>query len=350
MTLTLVGDGIENPWNARAMLHAAAMFGADCRFRDRVGLAGAWRAAGLEEAPPLVGRDELVATYRPLIALDNVPGASDIYGFPTPPGPSPALVAGNERRGLAHDIVSTAHAAVQIPMASRTLDTLNVAAASAVALYYLARGGGGRLQTSVHPRKRRPELFIVGGPDHVELGSTIRSAGAFGWERIILEDRAGAWFERDRVTHAEGRAAARHHRNPIRLVPAKPSAQYAFEEVCVVTVRGEGVPLHRANLAHGPRQALVIPDESAVDVACEPWDRLGRIVRFVHLDLPRQDFAYHLRLIASIILAEAARQVSQRPRGAPARPASRPPVYDASLTILMDEAAETVYLEDLTEY
>ncbi|MEQ7011363.1 hypothetical protein ABN028_34880 [Actinopolymorpha sp. B17G11] len=84
----------------------------------------------------------------------------------------------------------------------------------------------------------------------------------------------------------------------------------------MVTLRREGVPLHRANLARGPRQALVIPDESAVDVACEPWDRLGRTVRFVHLDLPARDFPYHLRLIATIALAEVARQVGQRPRPA----------------------------------
>src|SRR5256885_10514710 len=33
----LVGDGIENPANALTMIHAAAMFGARCRFRDTQG-------------------------------------------------------------------------------------------------------------------------------------------------------------------------------------------------------------------------------------------------------------------------------------------------------------------------
>jgi hypothetical protein len=76
MTLTLVGDGIENPWNARAMQHAAGMFGAGCRFRDCAGLAGAWQAADLAGTPPLLNRDELVGTYRPLIVLDNVAGGA----------------------------------------------------------------------------------------------------------------------------------------------------------------------------------------------------------------------------------------------------------------------------------
>ena len=151
-------------------------------------------------------------------------GAKDVYGFRAPAGPNPALVAGNERRGVAHDVASAAQTFVQIPMPSRTLNTVNVAAASAVALYYLSRGGGGMLQTSGHPQKRRPELFIIGGADHVELGSTVRSAGAFGWEHAILEDRAQAWFGSARAVRNEGRAAARSHRNPIKLVPAQPGA------------------------------------------------------------------------------------------------------------------------------
>lgn len=155
-------------------------------------------------------------------------------------------------------------------MASHRLNTLNVAAASAVALYYLSHGGGGGLRRGTNPQKRRPELLVVGGPDHVELGSTIRSAGAFGWDHAILEDRAGSWFGSARPVRTEGRAAARSYRNPIRLVPAQPGASYDFKEVCVATLQREGVPLHHANLARGRRQALVIADESAVDVATEP--------------------------------------------------------------------------------
>ena len=41
--ITLVGDSIENLWNARTMIDAAAMFGGGCRFRDHGRLATAWQ-------------------------------------------------------------------------------------------------------------------------------------------------------------------------------------------------------------------------------------------------------------------------------------------------------------------
>ena len=76
----------------------------------------------------------------------------------------------------------------------------------------------------------------------------------------------------------------------------------------------------RANLARGAQQVIAIPDESALDLEREEWDRLGRAVKFVHLDLPCAEFIYHYRLIATIALAEVARQVGQWARPAPARP------------------------------
>jgi hypothetical protein len=237
---------------------------------------------------------------------------------------------------------------VMIPLAGRRLNTINVAAASGVALYYLSRGGGGPLQVASQPQKRRPEL-LLGAADHVEMGSAIRSAGAFGWERVLVEDRAGVWFGAPRHVTAEGRGAARRHRNPIRLIPAEPAASYAFAEVWVVTCRRGDVPLSRANLSSGPRGLLVIPDETAVDLDAEPWDRLGARVRFAHLDLPERSFPYHYRLIASIALAEAARQVGQKTR-VPGRPPRAEPMYDRALELLASEAGETVDLDELEAY
>lgn len=328
--VTLIGDGIENPHNARVMQAAAALFGSACRFRDR-------------------DPEDLATTYAPVIALDNVPGAQPVYGFRPPRGPRPALVAGNERHGISREVLKLASHKVMIPMAGHRLNTINVAAASAVALYYLARDGGGPLQVTPQPQKRRPELLFLGAADHVEVGSAIRSAGAFGWERVLIEDRAGVWFGAPRHVTAEGRGAARRHRNPIRLIPAGAAATYAFQEVWVVT-RNEGdVPLHRANLAAGPRSLLVIPDETAVDLDAEPWDRLGARVRFTRLDLPDRTVPCPYRLSASIALAEAARQVGQRER-LPGRPPRAEPIYDRALTVLAAEAGETVDLEELGAY
>src|SRR5215212_8454116 len=272
-TITLVGDGIENPGNARTMIHAAGMFGGDCRFRDRSGLAAGWHEclAPAEELK-LLSADELRACYSPVVALDNLDGAAVIHGFPLKPGPRPAVVAGNERTGIARDIQALADCAVQIPLVSRRLNCLNVAAASAVALYYLSRGSDQKLQTRSRPEQRRPELIMIGASEHVELGSAIRSAGAFGWDRVLVDDRAGVWFGCDRATHAEGRAAARRQRNPIHLVPTAPDRRYLFEEVCVITTRRTGVPLQRAHLARGAQQLIAIADETAVDLERENWD------------------------------------------------------------------------------
>ena len=115
-----------------------------------------------------------------------------------------------------------------------------------------------------------------------------------------------------------------------------------------MTCARDGVPIHRANLARGPRQLVVIADESAVRSGEEDFQRLGSAVRFVHLEVPREQFVYHYRIIATIALAEIARQVGTRARRGRARP--RPPVYDSSLRLRMTEQGETVFLDDLEAY
>jgi len=221
--ITLIGDGIENPWNARTMLHAAAMFEGECRFRDRAKLASAWDAVGLpKNILRFVANEDVRHDYNPRIVFETLSHAESVYGFCLPHGTRPAVIVGNERRGVAHDMQQIASHVMHVPLVSRTLTSLNVAAAAAVALWYLTRGSG-LMHVSANPHKRRPELLIVGGMDHFELGSTIRSAGAFGWQRILIEDRTGVWFGADRVTQSEGRAAARRGRNPIRLVPSASS-------------------------------------------------------------------------------------------------------------------------------
>jgi hypothetical protein len=349
--ITLVGDGIENPWNAQTMLHAATMFNSPCRFRDRCGLSQSWMETVSADYPlPLISREELARDYAPIVAFDNLDEAESVYGFQLSRGPQPAVVVGNERRGLAKDIPLIAHHAVQIPMFSRRLNSLNVAAASAVALYYLSRGGGGKLQIRSQPNKRRPEILLMGAAHHVELGSSIRSAGAFGWGRLFVEDRQGVWFGCDRATIAEGRAAARRARNPIHVIPTMRDRRYAFAEACIITLKPIGAPLHQADLAQGPPQVIIIPDETAVELEREDWGRFARDVRFVHLSVPAQEFVYHYRLIATITLAEVARQVGQQARPGLIRPKRHEPLYDRALKLLSEKQGETVFLEELENY
>jgi len=343
---TLVGDGIENPANAQTMLHAAGMFGAACRFRDTKGLSEASEFAGTG-AFPAIDSSELEALHSRRIAFDNLPGAKDVYGFQ--PGSDFAVLVGNERRGLSHEFTRLATDRVQVPMQSRQINCLNVAAASAVALYYLCGTRVGPMATTRNPSSRRPELLLLGAGDHFELGSVIRSAAAFGWERAFVEDREKVWFGCDRAVRSEGRAAARRGRNEIRLIPCPPTTTYRYPRVTVITRRPVGKPLNRINLAGGLRQLVVIPDESRVELSAEDWSRCGAEVEFAHLQLPTVEFIYHYRLVATIALAEISRQAGHRQQAKmPAGP--RPPIYDHALGELAEAGGELVRLEELLAY
>lgn len=179
---------------------------------------------------------------------------------------------------------------------------------------------------------------------------SIRSAGAFGWDRLFVEDRASAWFGADRVTRSEGRGAARRGRNPIRVIPERTESRFAFREVSVITRSGAGVPLQRARLAGGPQQLIAFPDEGAIDCRNEDWSRLAQVVTFVHIDVPATSCVYHYRLMATIALAEVARQVGRREPGMVARPRRLAPFYDRTLAVLDQEQGETVFLDDLDAY
>jgi hypothetical protein len=325
----LLGDDIENPGNADCLRAAAAMFGWECGFLCDPRRQEAQAAAGLSGAR-LLSREALAAFGAPVIAIENAAGAEDLFRF-RPPRGRLIVVVGNERKGITREVIHLASRTIQIPMASARLNTVNVAAAAAIALYHLSRTGGGRPSARGGRRRGRPELLLVGPSNPIELGSAVRSAACFGWTRLFLDDRHGAWFAADRVTRSLGRGAARRGRNAIRVIPARAGGSFTvrgasppdtprekdsgslalprtFEEVCVVSARGEGEPLRHADLALGPGQLVVLPDESCVELAEHELEALGRRVRRVRLELgdaPSRPF----RLTASIALAEIARQV-----------------------------------------
>ncbi len=343
--VTVIGDAIENPANALTMVHAAAMFDATCRFRDTKGLAhsGLFGGAGVQA----ISTAEIQAHHPRIIACDNLPGAVDVYGFHA--GRDFALLVGNERRGLSHEFTTLATDKVQIPMQSRRINCLNVAAASAVALYYLCNPRVGSMAIRRDPASRRPNLLFYQPADHFELGSTIRSAAGLGWTQAFVEDRHRVWFGCDRAVRAEGRAAARRGKNEIRLIPCPAQASHAYARVTVITHRKIGLPMHRANLAGGPSQLILIPDESGSEFAFESCAWLGHNVEVAHLQLARAEFVYHYRLVATVALAEISRQIGRRP-SVRVSTASRLPVYDHAAEELASVAGELVSFEDLLEY
>jgi SpoU rRNA Methylase family len=287
-TPILIGDHIENAGNAGCLRAAAAMFDWPCGFIGDsggdagIGADGAWRLHG----------DVLARSGVPIIAVENANGAEDLFKYRRPDGPF-ALVVGNERKGVSRELLRLADRVVQIPMRSVQLNCLNVAAAAAVALYRLARPAG-RIVTR---GRGRPTIVLAGVDDAIELGSAIRTAACLGWRDVMVDDRHGVWFDADRVTRSLGRGAARRARNSIRVLPLATAPM--FDEVCLVST-DEGEPLRCADLALGPRQLVVLGDADAIDVT-----RLAPRVRAIHLDIDRGPF----RLVASIALAEIARQV-----------------------------------------
>ena len=119
--------------------------------------------------------------------------------------------------------------------------------------------------------------------------------------------------------------------------------------VTVVTTQRIGLPLHKVDLARGSSHLVAISDESRIDVASEPWSRLGRQARFAHLDLPLCESVYHYRLVASIVMAEISRQVGTRLPGG--REAHRGQLtYDRALVRAAETAGELVTLADLIHY
>ena len=347
--IDIIGDGIENPWNARTLIDAAQMFNSACYFRDRKGLVESFPSINSGQTLTLINCQQVAERYHPVLTLENLDNAIDLFGFKSVLDAASALVVGNERFGISYEMSMHSNHTIQIPMTGPTVNTLNVATAAAVALYYLKDGNTRRMLVRAQPQKKRPEVLLVAGDDHVELGSTIRSAAAFGWDRIFLEDRHSVWFGCDRMQRAEGRSAARRNRNAIRLVPAQKESKYAFRNVSVISTK-EGVSLTKANLANGPQQLIIIPDESSIDAAAEDWHRAGAKVQFVKISVPAREYRYHYRIFASIALAEASRQVGMASTKRAARRIKQGPVYDSTLNVSSDQLGEEILFEDLLTY
>lgn len=311
MTLTLLADGVENPANLARINDAASLFGASC-------------------STAIIGR---------LIAVENAPGARHIYGRRPLRGDA-TLAVGNERRGLSRTTLAAADEVVVIPTESRTVTTLNVAAAAAVAAWYVLRGSGpqGRVR---RPQARRPSLLIA-GDDHVEVGSSLRSAAAFGFHEILLEDRGAGWFSGPSAVRREARAAARRHKNPLRVHRATLDSAARYAEIVLVTPSGPGAPLQRENLTHGSRQLVIVGARpSEIDASAIPRLRVATLGLEPVMSAP-------LRLVASIILAEIARQVGRR-RAAPG-PAQRGPRYEKVLVPMPAGEVLSVELSDLLAF
>ncbi|MGI5175975.1 TrmH family RNA methyltransferase [Dactylosporangium sp. CA-152071] len=328
----LVGDGVENPANALALAEAARMFAVPCVFRDSRGLAG--------HVPDLstVDTEALLGGADPVVAVDNATGAESVYRAGTVHGRA-SIVVGNERRGIRPDVLRAAAKTVHIPMPGRGVNTLNVATAAAVALYYLLDADGRRRPRAPRPESHRPALLLAAPRDHVEAGSTLRSAAAFGWQSVTLDDREKVWFGTPRPVRNEARAAARSHRNPLRVVPAGDAwSPPPGGRVVVCGPDVDGPPPHRTELT-GPGTTLVIPDGDG-------WEPVPG-AEFARVTTPGNVGRY--RLLTGIVLAEAARQLGARTGGVP-RPPRRGLSFGSGVDLTVPPDADLVQPWELTLY
>ena len=321
-SFTLVGEEISGDWNVQALADIAHAFGGE--YAAYVAHSGEEQQSGDANNVALPDADgDLLNGFDWLLAAENGRDAQSIYALKPPGGQHRALIVGNEAKGIRRKTLKRTQAVAEIPLVSHNINCLNVAAAAAIMLYYLSvheqrgspLGQAGRTLNAV--QKARPDALLIGGRDPMELGSVVRSACAFGWERVFLEDRHNAWYDCDRLMKSEGRGAARRGRNPIKVIPCPDDLLRHYKTIVWVTHEPPAptakIPtLHQATLTKRPDAPIliVLPDESA-----NPNDWLHdaheqHCVTFA--SLPNLAPAhYHYRQAASIALAEIARQLGR---------------------------------------
>jgi tRNA G18 (ribose-2'-O)-methylase SpoU len=254
--LTLVGLDIEGEWNIPLLRNAAALSGASLVFA---------RGRDLTETPhttaePVGWIDEVLGQYDCVFACEATEQSRSVYECPAPRGHL-GLIVGNERTGVPHDILKRVSQVVSIPMFGQGMSSVNVAVAAAIVLYVTERDlARKRLRTSTLSH-RDVDVLLVGPPNPSEIGSLLRSAWAFGWQRLFLSDPHGVWFTKDRETVLASRAAARGEVNRIVVRPWEQLNLRDYEQVVVCSGSRNGTPLSRFTLPDRGTMLLVYGDD-----------------------------------------------------------------------------------------
>ncbi len=300
LPVTLIGEEIAGAWNETALADIAQTFGGSYLDYD-----GAAPDSLEAEGSPVLDRFDC------LIAAENAPGAQSIYSYRPAGAGVQALIVGNEAKGLRRGTRKRAHFTVQIPLPSRNINCLNVAAAASVMLYYFAieQQLPYKQRSLASIQRSRPDVLLVGGCDHMELGSALRSVCAFGWEKVFLDDRGDAWYDCCRRIKSEGRGTARRGRNPIKVLPYRAESLREYHKTIVFTTQSGGKAPHQLPLT-GNDVLIVLQDEKAGHAPWLPPD--GHCSEITYAALPQAPSdRYHFRQMSSIALAEVARQLGE---------------------------------------
>ncbi|MBI4864174.1 MAG: hypothetical protein HY815_28550 [Candidatus Riflebacteria bacterium] len=221
-------------------------------------------AAGADDAdsrPPL---ERLLPGFRTVLACETTRDSVGLYDLPAPRGETAVLV-GHEERGIPRAVLKKVDRVVSIPMAGEGLSSVNVAVAAAITLYALTRDLARRPASRSRLTHRDVDVLIRAPTDPHELGSLLRSAWAFGWRRVFLDDPHGVWFSRDRAVVLGGRAAARRGKNPLAVLPSEALRNEAHDATVVCCDDRSGAPLSRFRLPVAGRLLLVLGVQPRID-------------------------------------------------------------------------------------
>jgi len=137
----------------------------------------------------------------------------------------------------------------------------------------------------------------------------LRSAAAFGWKNVYLEDLTGSWFSQDRNMVTLSRAAARREINPISIRNSETLPAQRYEKVICCTSNRTGTPLSRYRLGSCQNGILTYGiTELPGSLASLPCDN-------VYVDFVNAGLEPHARHEASVLLAVIAQQLRRKPNG-----------------------------------
>ena len=299
-SIDIFADGLEDPYNARALVSCAELFDARAFLRDRFGLRQRLDPMLESKLLPSPGLDAVRSSYDRVLTIELAPSASNLFDYhPPQDGEKIAVFVGNERHGVEKAVRRVSDQVLQIPMRGNGVDSLNVVTSAVISGHHLQFGRSNpRL-----PRRtiRRPELVMVNPADPAELGTSLRTAWTLGWDRVFLQDDFGVWFTRDRAVYAAGRGAARRHRNPIHVVRVD-NTRPLFETGIVVTSDPASTPLREDPALRSRDCAVIIPSTTAVPLDPELL-RIAR--RYVYVGVCGLAGALeHYRLTTGVVLSE----------------------------------------------
>lgn len=267
--LTLIGLEIEGDWNIPLLRNAAELSGASLAFAQNENPTNAPERAN----ELVIGIDELLGQYDHVLACEATEQSRSVYDYPVPRGHL-GLIVGNERNGVPHDILKKVSQVVSIPMLGQEMSSVNVAVAAAAILYVVERDLA-RKRFRISTRSHRDvDLLLLGPTDPSELGSLLRSAWAFGWQRLFLADRHGVWFTNDRQTILAGRAAARGEVNRIVVRPWEQLNLRDYDQIVVCGNTRSGTPLSRFALPDRGKVLLVYGDDEPLLGVRESCERI----------------------------------------------------------------------------